>query len=141
MDWDRVEILLRGADIADYEASLRGLTKRVFEGGELGDNDLQELTHMMKAGTYGAPDDYLRSEMKRRRQSGKRFPRISILMTTLSPDNAPKVGMLANIAGRSLLRPLYPVAKTAALLGKAIKKPKTVGAQIMTLIKGPGKKE
>lgn len=141
MDWGRVEALLCGAGITDYEASLRGLTKRVFEGGELGDNDLQELTHMMKAGTYGAPDDYLRSEMQRRRQSGKRFPRISILMTTLSPDNAPKVGTLASIAGSSLLRPLYPVAKTVALLGKAMKKPKAVGAQIMTLIKGPEEKE
>lgn len=141
MDWDRVETLLRGAGIADYEASLRGLTERAFEGGELGDDDLQELTHMMKAGTYGAPDDHLRFLMRKSRQLGDRFPRMGVLMTVLSPDNAPKVGMLANIAGSSLLRPLYPVAKTVALLGKALKKPKTVGAQIMTLIKGPEEKE
>lgn len=139
MDWSRVEAMLRGADIETYEASLRSLAERALGRGELRDEDLRELTHMMRAGTYGAPEDYLRSALQKSRLSGKRFPRLDVVMTALSPDNAPKVGPFAKLSEKKLLRPLYPFARFGVLLCRMARNPKTAGAQISTFIKGSGK--
>lgn len=137
MDWTRVEAMLRGAGITTYEASLRSLTERVFKEGGLRNDDYRELAHMTRAGTYGAPEDHLRFSIQKSCQSGNRFPRLSVVMTALSPNNAPDMGPLANIANNRLLRPMYPIAKVASFLDRFAKNPKAAGAQIVALIKGP----
>lgn len=136
MDWTHVNEMLDNAGIASFEASLRNLTTKVFEREKLTRNELRELVHMTKAGTYGTPEDHVRNYVQNRRKAGDRCPRLAFLVSLLCSGNAPKSGPLADIAASRVLRHLYPAAKLAILLGRIIKSPKAMGAKILALISG-----